>query len=109
MMKILFLYPNHKGMNMLPPAIGLLSSCLKMHSHKVDIFDTTNYESVEIGGKIDITDSDGSKSDRLMAKPYTMPKEVVMKNSNVYDDFNIKVNTFIISYFTPESCLIFRN
>ena len=93
-MKILFLYPNHKGMNMLPPAIGLLSSCLKRHSHVVQIFDTTNYESVEIGGKKDSSDSDGSKSDRLMAKPYTMPKEVVLKSTDVYEDFKIKVNKF---------------
>ena len=43
-MKVLFVYPNHKGMNMLPPAIGLLSSCLKNNGHNVDLFDTTYYE-----------------------------------------------------------------
>ena len=86
-MKVLFIYPNHKGMNMLPPAIGLLTSCLKRHSHQVEVFDTTNYDSVEIEGVIDEIDSDGSKSDRLMAKPYTMPTEVEIKYSNVYKDF----------------------
>ena len=62
-MKILFVYPNHKGMNMLPPAIGLLSSCLKNAGHKVELFDTTYYNNIEG----DISDSDGSKSERLMA------------------------------------------
>ena len=45
-MKVLFIYPNHKGMNMLPPAIGLLSACLKREGHTVQLFDTTHYNSV---------------------------------------------------------------
>ena len=39
--KVLFLYPNHKGNYMLPPAIGILSACLKKAGHEVDLFDTT--------------------------------------------------------------------
>ena len=72
---------------MLPPAIGLLSACLKRDSHQVQIFDTTNYDSVVIDGEIDTTDSDYSKSERLMAKPYNMPKEVKIKTTNVVQDF----------------------
>ncbi|SVD43880.1 uncharacterized protein METZ01_LOCUS396734, partial [marine metagenome] len=65
-MKVLFVYPNHKGMNMLPPAVGLLSACLKREGHVVSLFDTTHYNSVKIDGEEDYTDSDESKSDRLM-------------------------------------------
>ena len=42
--KVLFLYPNTFGMNMLPPAIALFSSLLKERGHKVDLFDATYYQ-----------------------------------------------------------------
>ena len=38
---------------MLPPGISLLSACLKRAGHKVKLFDTTYYNSVEIDGEID--------------------------------------------------------
>ena len=41
--KVLFIYPNTYGMNMLPPAIALFSSLLKNEGHEVEIFDTTYY------------------------------------------------------------------
>ncbi len=93
-MKVLFVYPNHRGMNMLPPAIGLLSSCLKREGHKVDLFDTTHYESVEIDGELDTKDSDASKGERLMARPFKMPKEISLKTTNVFEDFVKKVEEF---------------
>ena len=96
-MKVLFVYPNHRGMNMLPPAIGLLSACLKREGHKVDLFDTTHYESVEIDDQLDTKDSDASKGDRLMARPFTMPKEISLKTTNVYEDF-VK----IVEDFSPD-------
>ena len=61
-MKVLFVYPNHKDMNMLPPAIGLLSACLKRDGYTVQLFDTTHYNSVKLGEEVDDTDSDKSKS-----------------------------------------------
>ena len=92
-MKVMFIYPNHKGMNMLPPAVGLLSACLKREGHDISLFDTTHYNSVSIDGEEDQTDSDESKSDRLMARPYNMPKEVTLKYTNVFDDFRRKVES----------------
>jgi len=32
--KVMLVYPNLRGMNMLPPAIGLLSSVLKNKGHE---------------------------------------------------------------------------
>ena len=104
-MKLLFLYPNHRGMNMLPPAIGLLSACLKREGHIVELFDTTHYEAVKIDGELDTKDSDASKGDRLMARPYKMPKEVTLKRTDVYEDFVAKVDSFspdLIALSTTE-------
>ena len=37
--KVLFLYPNTFGMNMLPPAIALFSAILKKEGHQTKIFE----------------------------------------------------------------------
>ena len=66
--KVLFIYPNSFGMNMLPPAIALFSSMLKNEGHQVEIFDTT-YHAVD-----DKIDSDGSKMNKLHVVPYDMKK-----------------------------------
>ena len=62
--KVLFLYPNTFGMNMLPPAIALFSAILKKEGHQVEIFDTTYY-SVDHD-----MDSDGRKMEKLQIVPY---------------------------------------
>ena len=63
--KILFLYPNHKGMTMLPPGISLLSAVLKREGFVVDLFDTTQYDSVEIDGEKEAIDTFYIKSSEL--------------------------------------------
>lgn len=88
--KVMFIYPNFKGMNMLPPGVALLSAVLKRGGHKVRLFDTTHYDSIE--GRN--TDSDGSKADRLMARPFTMPQMVHIKTSNCFTDFEQEVAEF---------------
>ena len=64
--KVLFLYPNHKGNYMLPPAIGILSACLKRAGHEVDLFDTAFIKTSEsIKDKLNqYTSSKSSKTDR---------------------------------------------
>jgi len=91
--KVLFVYPNMRGMNMLPPAIGLLSAILKDRGHQVELFDTTYYESLDDDRTKEV-DSDRVKTDKLMARPYEMPKEITLKTSNVFDDFKDKVESF---------------
>ena len=56
--RVLFIYPNTFGMNMLPPAIALLSAILKQNDHKVALFDATYY-SIDYG-----LDSDGFDYDQ---------------------------------------------
>ena len=84
--RVLLVYPNYRGMNMLPPAIGLLSACLLESGHEVELFDTTYYASVDEDDG-ELKDSDGKKSDQLMARPFDMPVELTLKTTNVLDDF----------------------
>ncbi|MBF0489181.1 MAG: B12-binding domain-containing radical SAM protein [Candidatus Omnitrophica bacterium] len=88
--KVMFIYPNLRGMNMLPPAIGLLSAVLKRAGYEVRLFDTTYYKSIE--GKE--SDSDGSKAERLMARPFKMPHEITCKTTNCFEDFRKEVLEF---------------
>ena len=52
--KVLFIYPNTYGMNMLPPAIALFSSLLKQRGYSVDLFDATYYQ-IDHGGGYGLT------------------------------------------------------
>ena len=87
--KVLFIYPNSFGMNMLPPAIALFSSILKKEGHKVEIFDTT-YHAQDDG-----LDSDGSKMDKLQVVPYDMKKRNIrMKDTSWKDDVKNQIDKF---------------
>ena len=90
----MFVYPNHKGMNMLPPGVALLSACLKREGINVSLFDTTYYHSTDINNVKERTDSDKSKSDNMMARPLKMANTVTVKYTNVFDDFNKEVENF---------------
>ena len=81
-MKVLLIYPNQRGMNMLPPAIGLLSSILKEDGNIVELFDTTYYEKLDESESAEV-DSDYLKTEKLMARPYKMPNEITLKTTNV--------------------------
>ena len=42
--RILFLYPNERGMSTIPPSIAGLSQILKDEGHVTSLFDTTFYK-----------------------------------------------------------------
>jgi anaerobic magnesium-protoporphyrin IX monomethyl ester cyclase len=89
--KVLFIYPNTFGMNMLPPAIATFSAILKNEGHKVQVFDTTYY-AIDFG-----IDSDGSKEDRLSVVPYSKEmekKDLRINNSNWKEDLHKQVNEY---------------
>jgi anaerobic magnesium-protoporphyrin IX monomethyl ester cyclase len=90
--KVLFIYPNTYGMNMLPPAIAMFSAILKKYGHEVQIFDTTYY-SLDYG-----MDSDGSKMERLNVVPYKMEEKGIQKKSS---DWKIDLHNQIKS-FKPD-------
>jgi len=64
--RILFLYPNERGMSTVPPAIAILSQVLKDAGHITSIFDTTFYlfdDEISIAGfNSEKTDADMTKS-----------------------------------------------
>ena len=90
-MKVLLLYPNIQGMNMLPPAIGLFTSLLKMHGHTVELFDSTNWK---IPGESDF-DSDKEKEKFLTSRPFDDSKlKSQIHTTDVFDDFRNNVKRF---------------
>lgn len=91
-LKVFLVYPNLRGMNMLPPAVGLISAVLKRSGFEVKLFDTTYYE--KLGDDHAEADSDQMKVQKLMARPFKMPKEVSVKKSDVFEDFEKEVREF---------------
>ena len=87
--KVLFIYPNTYGMNMLPPAIAMFSSILKAEGHQIQIFDSTYYNT-DHG-----IDSDGSKMERLNVVPFKMDKKMLaLKTTDWREDLKKQVNEF---------------
>ena len=100
--KVLFLYPNTYGMNMLPPAIATFSSILKREGHKIEVFDTTYY-STDHGNN-----SDGTKEEGLNVVPFSkemVKRGLVPKKTKWQDDITDQVNRFkpdLIALSTTE-------
>ena len=92
--KVLFLYPNHKGMTMLPPGISLLSAVLKREGYIVELFDTTQYDSVEVKGEKNSKDHNKVLENKLSVRPSPKHEKVVVKYTNVFEDFRKKVLSF---------------
>ena len=88
-MRVLLLYPNLYGMNMLPPAVGLFTSLLRRDGHQVGLFDTTIYDGLATH------DSDKMKSENLNARPFddTLLKQHARK-TDALDDFKTVVRDF---------------
>ena len=87
--RVLFLYPNTYGMNMLPPAVALFSALLKQRGHQVGLFDATYYQT-DYG-----VDSDGTKANHLNVVPYNSSERgIQMRTSDWRDDIRDKMQTF---------------
>jgi len=87
--KVLFIYPNLRGMNMLPPSIGIFTRILKNNGFTVALFDTTYYQ---IGEDFD---SDKEKEKRLSVRPFDMStKGITLKTTDPFDDLDKLVTTF---------------
>ena len=64
--RVLFLYPNERGMSTIPPSITSLSQILKDEGHQTALFDTTFYK---FDDEISIEDSEVTKSKSLENRP----------------------------------------
>jgi anaerobic magnesium-protoporphyrin IX monomethyl ester cyclase len=103
--RILLVYPNERDMSLVPPVIGLFSSLLKEKGHKVSLFDSTGYD---FEGKMD---SDVEAEKNLFNAPIdaASSKGIIMKLTNMYDDFVNKVEEFqptLIAMTVTESTFI---
>ena len=99
-MKVLFLYPNLRGMSLVPPVIAVFTSILKQSGHQVDLFDTTNYN---IPG---FADPNRPRELNLFF-PENEVKE--RKKADVFQDFCDKVNFFnpdLIAVTVTESTFL---
>ena len=90
-LKILFLYPNGKGMTMLPPGISLLSAVLKREGFVVDLFDTTQYDSIKEDGEKETLHHKNVMESELQVRPAPAHAKVIVKYTNVFEDFRKKV------------------
>jgi hypothetical protein len=87
--RVLFIYPNTFGMNMLPPAIALFAALLKREGHQIEVFDTTYYQT-DYG-----IDSDGTKMEFLNVVPYDMDgRGIRLRSSDWRDDLAKQVVRF---------------
>ena len=64
--RILFLYPNERGMSTIPPSIAGLSQILKDQGHKTALFDTTFYK---FDDELSLGDSDLVTNKALTNRP----------------------------------------
>lgn len=87
-LRVLFIYPNLRGMNMLPPAIAIFASLLKDSGYDIALFDTTYYKSD------DDFDSDKEKEKNLAVRPFDMTKKAILKTTDPFDDLEKLVMTF---------------
>lgn len=87
--KVLFLYPNTYGTNMIPPAIALFSAMLKKRGHKIEIFDTTYYNT---GYGVN---PNQAQEDRLAILPSNLASRGIKMNTTSWrDDLKKKVARF---------------
>jgi len=86
--KVLFIYPNLRGMNMLPPAIALFSQILKNDGCEVALFDTTYYAGT------DDFDSDKVKERNLSVRPFDLSKKVTIRTTDPLADLDKQVVSF---------------
>lgn len=98
--RVLFIYPNTFGMNMLPPAIALFSALLKRDGHAVEVFDATYYQT-DYG-----IDSDGSKMEHLNVVPYDLGERGIrLRTTDWREDFRAQLERFqpnLIAVSTTE-------
>ncbi len=87
--RVLFLYPNLMLQTMFPQAITCFSSLLKERGYKVDIFDTTFYETEDVS-------SDEHRIANLQVKPYDSKKhrETLRPLEDMIPDLRSKVESF---------------
>ena len=93
--KVLFLYPNERGMSTIPPSIATLSQVLKNEGHITSLFDTTFYK---FDDELSIEDSDQITMKTLTNRPVLDidDDDIHFKKTtrSAVNDFRVAVNDF---------------
>ena len=98
--RVLFLYPNERGMSTVPPAIATLSQLLKDSGHKTALFDTTFYK---FDDELAIAGFSGEGTDEKMTRSLNYRPVEDMDDEDLYfkkttrsavDDFRAKIDEF---------------
>lgn len=90
-MRVLLVYPNVRGLNMLPPAVASFSALLKDNGHDTLLFDTTYYNPQDD----DLIDGESYKEQQLHVPLYKKPTDdISLQTTDVYEDFLSKVEAF---------------
>ena len=93
--RILFLYPNERGMSTIPPSIATLSQVLKNEGHITSLFDTTFYK---FDDELSIEDSDQITMKTLTNRPVLDidDDDIHFKKTtrSAVNDFRVAVNDF---------------
>jgi len=93
--KVLFVYPNERGMSTVPPSIALLSKLLKNKGHFTALFDTTYYEfddDITVGDK-DVAGMEGLNF-RQIPDIDDEERFYVKKNTSPFLDFRNQIESF---------------
>lgn len=93
--RVLFLYPNERGMSTVPPSIATLSQILKDEGHQTGLFDTTFYK---FDDELAIEDSDQITMKTLANRPVLDidDEDLYFKKTtrSAVDDFRSTVKDF---------------
>lgn len=93
--RVLFLYPNERGMSTVPPAIAVLSQVLKDKGHDVGLFDTTFYE---FDDELALEDVDKKKAESLNFRPISDEEKAIITRKRgtavAVSDFQKKVSEY---------------
>ena len=102
-LRVLFLYPNLYMMNMMPPAIAVMSALLKQKGIEVALFDTTYYpwdyvNPVLTGGqgvgRFEVS-SDKRKELNLQVRPFNLEERGIRpKDTNIGEDWQNLVDSY---------------
>ena len=104
--KVLFVYPNERGISVIPPAIAILSKLLKDDGHQTDLFDTTFYDFED---DISLKNADKNLENTLQVRPVeeTDSKKIQKKKTNPSLDLREKIKScqmqcyfYLRMYFT---------
>ena len=97
-LKVLFIYPNLRGMHMLPPSIALFTRILRDNDFEVALFDTTYYKMEGQGN------SDKEKERNLAVRPFDESR-LPLKTTDPFEDIDKLINSFqpdLIAMSLPE-------